>query len=117
MSTVGLDGSGMAVPGLPCERGRRGDRGRGRDRSARSTEDRPPVPRGGGCRLGVSLTLADVLARRAEGVPGVHITAAADELLARLAATEADALSDGSGLMALARTGALVMVSAAETAG
>jgi hypothetical protein len=38
--------------------------------------------------LGVSLDAADVLLRRAEGVPAVHLTAAADQLLAHLAAIE-----------------------------
>ena len=49
------------------------------------------------------------MARRAEGVPEVHVTAAADELVRHLAA-QPDALSDGSALMMLAYPGALTMV-------
>ena len=45
-------------------------------------------------RLGVPLDAASVMARRAEGVPEVHVTAAADELVRHLAA-QPDALSDG----------------------
>ena len=55
----------------------------------------------------------DVLARRAEGVPEVHIAGAADEL-AHLAATEADPLREDSPLMALARIGAQAMMTRVE---
>jgi hypothetical protein len=65
-------------------------------------------------RLGASLDPADVLARRAEGVPEVHITAAADELLAHLAGTSTDPLADGSAFMTLARIGALAVMARAE---
>jgi hypothetical protein len=41
-------------------------------------------------RLGVLLDSADVLLRWAEGVPAVHVTAAADGLLEHLATTHAD---------------------------
>jgi hypothetical protein len=63
--------------------------------------------------LGVPLDRAIVLARRAEGGPEVHITAAADELVRHLAA-QPDAISEGGALMALARVGALALVTRAE---
>jgi hypothetical protein len=63
--------------------------------------------------LGVPLDLASVLARRAEGVPEVHVTGAAEELVRHLAA-QPDALSEDSALMTLARAGAEAMVSRAE---
>ncbi len=63
--------------------------------------------------LGVPLDAASVLARRAEGAPEVHVTAAADELVRHLAAGS-DALADGNALMALARIGAQAMVTRAE---
>lgn len=63
--------------------------------------------------LGVPLDEASILARRAEGVPEVHVTAAADELVRHLAA-QPGALSDGSALMALANVGAQALVTRAE---
>ncbi len=65
-------------------------------------------------RLGASLEVGDVLARRAGGVPEVHVTAAADLLLAHLVAIGLDVLDDGSAFMALARAGARAMVTRAE---
>lgn len=56
---------------------------------------------------------ASVLARRAEGVPEVHVTGAADEVVRHLA-SQPDALSDGSPLMALAYAGALATMTRAE---
>ena len=47
------------------------------------------------------------------GVPEVHFTGAADELVRHLAA-QPDAFSEASGLMMLAYAGALAMVSRAE---
>jgi hypothetical protein len=44
--------------------------------------------------MGVSLDVGDVLLRRAEGTPAVHITAAAHQLLKHLAAIEGTALPD-----------------------
>jgi hypothetical protein len=55
--------------------------------------------------MGVSLELADVLARRTTGWPEVHITAAADELLTHLVAIEVNVLGEESVLMTLARIG------------
>lgn len=63
--------------------------------------------------LRVPLDVASVLAWRAEGVPEVHVTGAADELVRHLAA-QPDALSEGGALMALARVGALALVTRAE---
>jgi hypothetical protein len=67
--------------------------------------------------MGVSLELADVLARRIAGWPEVHITAAADRLLTRLVGTEADALGEESALMTLARIGAQAVMTRAELDG
>ena len=64
--------------------------------------------------LGVPLDPGSVAARRAEGVPEVHVTGAADRLLGHLVATEPDPLSDGSVVMAMARAGAQAMVTRAE---
>jgi hypothetical protein len=64
--------------------------------------------------MGVSLELADVLARRTAGWPEVHITAAADELLTHLVAIEVNVLGEESVLMTLARIGAQAMMSRAE---
>lgn len=64
--------------------------------------------------LDVSLEPADVLARRAEGVPELHITAAADELVAHLADGGEDALADESTSMTLARIGAQAVMTRAE---
>ncbi len=66
-------------------------------------------------RPGVSLELAEVLTRRAEGWPEVHITAAAVELLTHLLATGEKALSEESALMTLARIGAQAIVTRAES--
>ena len=67
--------------------------------------------------MDVSLGLADVLARQAEGWPEVHITAAADELLTHLVATETDVLGEESPLMTLARIGAQEVMTRAELEG
>ncbi len=56
--------------------------------------------------LGVLLDEGNVMARRAEGAPEVHVTGAADGL-AKYSAAQPDALSDGSALMTLAYAGAL----------
>ena len=52
--------------------------------------------------FGVPLDLANVLARRAEGEPEVHIPGAADRLLEHLVATKENALADDGIVMALA---------------
>jgi hypothetical protein len=67
-------------------------------------------------RLGVPLDEASVLARHAEGVPEVYVTAAGDELVEYLAA-QPDALGNDSALMVLARAGAQAMVTSAEVDG
>jgi hypothetical protein len=64
-------------------------------------------------RMGVSLEPADVLLRRAEGVPEAHIMAAADELLRHLAGGP-DPLSEDSGLVVLVHAGALALLSKIE---
>jgi hypothetical protein len=67
--------------------------------------------------LGVSLDAADVLLRRAEGAPAVHLTAAADQLLEHLAAIKGTTLP-GQGIVAvLARAGARLLVSGIELDG
>jgi hypothetical protein len=66
---------------------------------------------------GVSLDDADIVPRRAEGIPAVHITAAADELLEHLAAIEGTALPDRGIIAVLARAGAQMLMSAAELDG
>jgi hypothetical protein len=48
--------------------------------------------------MDLSLELADVLARRAEGQPEVYITAAADELLTHLLDTGEDVLAHEEGV-------------------
>jgi hypothetical protein len=64
--------------------------------------------------LGVSLDVGDVLARRAEGAPAPHITAAADKLLEQLAALEGTT-PPGRGILAvLARVGAQLLMTATE---
>jgi hypothetical protein len=68
-------------------------------------------------RLGVSLAPADVLLRRVQAGPEMHIMAAACELVAHLAATEADPLTADSPVMVLARAGALALVSRIELDG
>ena len=67
-------------------------------------------------RLDVSLGPADVLLRKARGGPVAHLMAAAHELVAQLAATDADPLSEDSSLMVLARTGALALLDRIEAA-
>jgi len=51
---------------------------------------------------------------RAHGGSTVHVLAAGDELVQHLAATEPDPLGEHSQLMALARAGALALVSRME---
>jgi hypothetical protein len=69
-------------------------------------------------QMNVSLELADVLARRAEGWPEVHVTAAADELLTHLLATGEDVLADEEGaFMTLARIGAQAVITRVELGG
>ena len=60
----------------------------------------------------VSAGRAGVLARRAEGVPEVHIAGVADELVKHLV-VQPDAF-DGSALMTLAYTGAIAMAAKVE---
>ena len=64
--------------------------------------------------LGVSLGAADVLLRRADGAPAVHITAAADQLLQHMAAIKGTTLPDQGIIAVLARTGAQLLVSGIE---
>jgi hypothetical protein len=68
-------------------------------------------------RLGVPLDPAEVLVRRAQGGTEMHIMAAACELVAHLAATAADPLSEDNPLMVLARAGALALMSKLELDG
>ena len=65
-------------------------------------------------RFGVRLDGADVLGRRTGTDTRIHIVAAAYELLARLVAAEADPLGDSSSVMALARAGALALMTRLE---
>ena len=67
--------------------------------------------------LGVSLDAADVLLRQAGGVPAVHLTVAADQLLGRLAAIEGTTLPDRGIPAVLARAGAQLLVSGIELDG
>jgi hypothetical protein len=67
--------------------------------------------------LGVSLNAADVLLRRTEGAPAVHLTAAADQLLEHLAAIEGTIVPDQGILAVLARAGAQLLVSGIELDG
>jgi hypothetical protein len=67
--------------------------------------------------LGVSLNAADVLLRRAEGAPAVHLTAAADQLLGHLAAIEGTTLPDQGILAVLVRAAARLLVSGIELDG
>jgi hypothetical protein len=55
--------------------------------------------------LGVSLDAADVLVRRADGVPALHVAAAADQLLEHLAAIKGTILPDQGIVAVLARAG------------
>jgi len=65
-------------------------------------------------RLGVSLDTADVLLRRAEGVPALHLTAAANQLLEQLAAIAGTAPADRGVIAVLARAGAQLLMSGIE---
>ena len=65
-------------------------------------------------RFGVSLDTSDVLLRRAEGGPELHVVAAAEELLMHLMAGD-DPLADDSGLPVLARVGAQMLMTRVET--
>ena len=67
--------------------------------------------------LGVSLATADVLARRAEGMPALHLIAAAGQLLEHLAAVEGTTLPDQGIIAVLARAGAQLLVSGIELDG
>ena len=67
--------------------------------------------------LGVSLDAADVLVRRAEGVPALHVAAAADQLLEHLAAIEGTTVPDHGVRAVLARAGAQLLVSGIELDG
>ena len=67
--------------------------------------------------LGVSLNATDVLPRRAEGAPAVHLAEAADQLLGHLAAIEETILPDQGILAVLARAGAQLLVSGIELDG
>ena len=65
----------------------------------------------------MSLDAADVLLRRAEGAPAVHVAAAAGQLLEHLAAIEGTTLPDQGILAVLARAGAQLLVSGIELDG
>ncbi len=65
----------------------------------------------------MSLNAADVLLRRAEGAPAVHLAAAADQLLGHLAAIEGTTVPDQGILAVLARAGAQLLVSGIELDG
>jgi hypothetical protein len=67
--------------------------------------------------LGVSLAAADALARRAEGAPAVHLTAAADQLLEHLAAIEGTTLPEQGIIAVLARAGAQLLMNGIELDG
>jgi hypothetical protein len=64
--------------------------------------------------MDLSLELADVLARQANGWPEVHITAVADELLTYLLGTRENVLGDKSTLMTLAYIGAEAIMTRAQ---
>ena len=64
-------------------------------------------------RLGVPLDPASVMARRAEGVPELYVTAAADELVTALR-DRSGPLADDSRLMVLAWAGARALISRVE---
>ena len=64
--------------------------------------------------LGVSLDAADVLLRRAEGAPAMHLTVAADQLLEHLAAIQGTTVPDQGILAVLARAAAQLLVSGIE---
>jgi hypothetical protein len=67
--------------------------------------------------LGVSLDAADVLLRRAEGMPALHLIAAADQLLEHLAAAEGTTVPDQGVIAVLARAGAQLLMSGIELDG
>ena len=67
-------------------------------------------------KLGVLLGRSEVLRRRAQGGPPMHVMAAADELVRHLGA-EADPLGEHSSLMVLARAGALALMNRIELNG
>ena len=72
---------------------------------------------GEAAHLGVSLDAADVLLRRAEGAPAVHLTAAAGQLLEHLAAIEGTTVPDQGIVAVLACAGAQLLVSGIELDG
>ena len=65
-------------------------------------------------QMDVSLEVTEVLARRAEGWPEVHITAAANELLTQLLATEENMFDEESTLMTLTRIDAQAILNRIE---
>lgn len=65
-------------------------------------------------RFGVSLDTGDVLLRRAEGGPELHVMAAAEELLMHLIVGD-NPLADDSGPLVLARAGAQTLRTRVET--
>lgn len=65
----------------------------------------------------MSLGAADVLLRRAEGTPAVHITAAAAQLLEHLTAIEGITLPEQGVIAVLARAGAQLLMSGIELDG
>ena len=67
--------------------------------------------------LDVPLDADSVMARRAEGVPALHLTAAADQLLEHLAAIEGITLPEQGIIAVLAHAGAQLLVSGIELAG
>ena len=67
--------------------------------------------------LGASLNAIDVLVRRAESAPAVHLAAAADQLLEHLAAIEGTTLPDQGILAVLTCAGAQLLVSGIELDG
>jgi hypothetical protein len=67
--------------------------------------------------LGVTLDTANVLLRRAEGIPAPHLTGAAEQLLEHLAAIEGTTVPDQGIIAVLARAGAHLLVSAIELDG
>jgi hypothetical protein len=68
-------------------------------------------------RVGVSLDPADVLVRRAEGIPEVHLAAPADELLAQLLRAEGNVAGIAGTLMTRARIGPQALLSRIEESG
>lgn len=66
--------------------------------------------------MGVSLDAADVLLRRAEGAPALHLTAAANQLLEHLASIEGTAPADHGVIAVLARAAAQTLMSGIELA-